>query len=281
MPKAGGSAGGQPPRRLRPETGTAELFSLVEGLLEQIDTGGETIAEEKEEADRARTRLARLGADADLYRLLAERGFAGVEYEVFRSELAAYAVPVIQSFIRRKMIYTMCARAGRPVVASGRVREYLTRHVDDQLELACETIAHGLRLFERYALRGGGWSPEGGASLKTYFIGACVRSFPTAFKGWAADYDPDARALRFPSAYQSELRADDDPADEVVNLLRVQDYLDGMTPTTRGIAARIALLAETRKEAAEALGISERAAEGHVYRHRKEARRRDRGRGEA
>jgi hypothetical protein len=278
VPEVGQFAGGPPPRRssarLQPEVRPADLFAFVGEVLEQFDIDAETTVEETREADRAKARLARLGDDTELYHRLAKQNFTGIEYELFRAELAAYALPVLRSFIRRKMIYPMCQRAHRPASATDTVREHLARDVDDRLELAGETIARGLRLFERYALHGQSWSPERGASLKTFFVGACVRSFSAAFKRWAAEHDhPDVRALILDAAGEHSIGHD--PADEVAGMARVKDHLDGMKPVARDLAARVALFGETFEEAGQPHGLSARAVEGHFYRHRKEAQRRD------
>ncbi|MGW5703867.1 hypothetical protein [Amycolatopsis japonica] len=283
MPEDEQPAGGQPPRRssarLQPEIGSAGLLAFTEEALEQFDTCGEPTIDETQEADRAKARLERLGEDLELYEDLAARGFTGFKYELFRAELVSYALPVMRSFIRRKMIYPMCQRANRPVAATDRVREHLARDIDDRLALAGETIVLGLRLFERLALRGGHWSPARGASLKTFFIGACIRSFSTAFKRWVAQYDhPDTRAL--PLDEIPEHGVTDDPADEVVSMQRVKDHLNGMKPLARDLAARVTLFAETFEEAGQPYGLTDRAVEGHFYRHRKETQRRNEKRGE-
>ncbi|MBN6040029.1 hypothetical protein [Amycolatopsis sp. 195334CR] len=277
VPEAGQSAGGQPLRRpgtrLQPEAGTAEFFAFVGEALEQFDSWGETTDAETQEADRARARLARLGDDAELFERLAAQNFAGPEYELFRAELASYALPVLRSFIRRKVIYPMCRRAHRPVAATDAMRERLAHDVNDRLELALETVARGLRLFERYALLGRRWSPEHGASLKTFFVGACVRSFSAAFRCWAAEHEPHGVRV-LPMDTVPDCGAHDDPAENIVSMQRVNDHLNGMKPLVRQVAARVALFAETFEEAGRAHGLSARAVEGHLYRHRKEAHRR-------
>jgi DNA-directed RNA polymerase specialized sigma24 family protein len=242
-------------------------------VLEQFDTCGETTDEEIQEADRAQARLARLGDDAELFERLAASGFSGPEYELFRAELAAYALPVMRSFIRRKTIYPMCRRARRPVAATDAIREHLAHDVDDRLELALETIASGLRLFERYALRGRRWSPERGASLKTFFVGACVRTFSAAIRCWVAERDPPGVRV-LPMDTVPNCGAHDDPAEDVVSMQQVNDHLNGMKPLARDLAARVTLFDETFEEAGQAHGLSARAVEGHLYRHRKEAQRR-------
>ncbi|MET8853414.1 hypothetical protein [Amycolatopsis sp. NPDC004625] len=278
--------GGQPPRRpsahLQPELDPDDLFADVDGVLEQFEDYGETAAEtnaETREADRAITRLTRLGGDAQVHKRLAEQDFTGPEYELFRAELAAYALPVLRSFIRRKVIYQMCRDAQRPVDATDKVREHLAHNADDRLELACEAVARGLHLFERDALRGGRWSPERGASLKTFFVGACVRSFTDAFKDWVTEHDhPDTRALALADD-DDRYRALDDPADYVEGLAQVKELLDGMKPAIRDTAARIALFDETFEEAGQACDLSARAVEGYLYRIRTEAKRREQKRG--
>ena len=54
----------------------------------------------------------------------------------------------------------------------------------DYQDLAVDAAVEGAVLFRRAALVGGGWSPDRGASLLTYYIGACIQVFPTVYRRW-------------------------------------------------------------------------------------------------
>ncbi|ATY17013.1 hypothetical protein CU254_41230 (plasmid) [Amycolatopsis sp. AA4] len=119
------------------------------------------------------------------------------------------------------------------------------------------------------------------SSLKTFFIGACVRVFPGVFKRWAAEQgDRPGVVVEELDALSPDKHpaAGEDPADDVVGMARVKDCLDTMKPVTRELAGRILLLDETQEDAGRALDLTERAVEGHFYRLRATARQRDDGR---
>lgn len=44
-----------------------------------------------------------------------------------------------------------------------------------------------LKQFRTKGLRGGGWREDGGASLKTYFVTACVYAFLNAYRAWRTE----------------------------------------------------------------------------------------------
>ncbi|WP_125689726.1 hypothetical protein [Amycolatopsis sp. WAC 04169] len=292
MVEDGQGAGVTPPRgsiaRLQPEKGPANLWDFVADLLEFVDSAeGGPFTNDDVEAAVARTRLESHGADALLVERLAAQQFHGSEFEIFRAELAAYAYPVLRSWIRRKMIYDLCARMGRPVASTDKIREHLAHSLDDRIELASDAIAEGLRVFRRYALVGGRWSAEGGASLKTYFVGACLRAFPAAYRRWLKEQDSlSGYGLRPETAEGRHLgRRIDSPANvdvagAVVSEMMVLDRLAAMDPKTRVLAARVVFRTDTHEEAGEPDGLSARAVEGRFYRHRTEWKRREQNRGE-
>src|SRR5262249_8550976 len=81
------------------------------------------------------------------------------------------------------------------------------------------------RLFVRDALIEGSWSPEGGASLTTYFVGACLAVFPNAFRRWHTEHQYWQRIDRCglgqpsedPSRNRLDQRFDQDPAETLVS----------------------------------------------------------------
>jgi hypothetical protein len=55
--------------------------------------------------------------DLRLYQRLEKAGFTGVEYDLFRADLVAYALPVLRSWISRKLVFSLCAQVDRPIMS--------------------------------------------------------------------------------------------------------------------------------------------------------------------
>ncbi|GGP55229.1 hypothetical protein GCM10010185_29730 [Saccharothrix coeruleofusca] len=53
--------------------------------------------------------------------------------------------------------------------------------------MAEDTVSQAVLDFRDRALVGGGWRPDGGACLKTYFVGRCVLAFPNAYRKWRVE----------------------------------------------------------------------------------------------
>lgn len=256
---------------------------LLGRVLAAADCGDGLDKDELGALEQARERLRRHGEDAQIVARLADDGFTGPYFETIQAELVAYAFPVMMSWIRRGLIFQLCASRGRPVTAPDHVRRRLAEVHDERLELANETIAAALALFLRIALREGRWSAERGASLKTYLAGACINAYPNVFRRWLGEQDHLALAAGQNAAI--EVRGnplfptiDIDPANAVVSELAVLEELKELDPDLREIAVRVAFRADTRVEAAEAIGVSDRSVEGKLYRLRKHRQSRTRSR---
>jgi DNA-directed RNA polymerase specialized sigma24 family protein len=148
--------------------------------------------------------------------------------------------------------------------------------------LSSETNARALQFFRKHVLLAGVWSPEGGASLRTFYVGACLFAFPNVFQRWAGERRRSSPTL-------PEQRSDEpeqttwsptggnlqlDPAVTVTSALTVANELKAMPSRTRAVAERIVLDGAPYAEIAAELGITERAVEGLLYRYRTEAQRR-------
>jgi DNA-directed RNA polymerase specialized sigma24 family protein len=227
----------------------------IAGALEATEGNWDPAEEWEWKAQRLR--------DQQLVDRLSCRGFTGPEYATFAAEFAAYGLAVCRAWLASGIIFSFCARRGRPL---GRPPDFWTS--DDRHELVLETVALALKEFRERALVRKLWSPDGGASLKTYFIGTCLFVFPNVFRTWQrgearwsqielADAPPDLEAATH-----------DDPASIVPLRVDMTDELRSLDPRT---AAVIILTAEryTQQEIAEILGMTVRAVEGVLNRHRR------------
>lgn len=126
------------------------------------------------------------------------RGYQGPDWEGFCRALAEYGVAVVRAWILSGRIFVECQRKGFGAV----VRR--NRADSDEAEgLAGETVAVSLRFFREKVLIPGRWDMTKGASLNTYFIGACIRHFPNVYSRadgsellkYLATYDGDEEPI--------------------------------------------------------------------------------------
>jgi DNA-directed RNA polymerase specialized sigma24 family protein len=123
--------------------------------------------------------------EKELWSVLVENGFAGREFDLCLNELSAYTIPVLEHWLRNGVIFRRAHWRG-PRGSFGGHRP----GPDDVDELVQQTLDLALRLFFRHVREGRGWAPEGGASLRTYFVGTCLLVFPDAFKEWWKQQHP-------------------------------------------------------------------------------------------
>lgn len=125
---------------------------------------------------RQAARVDRLTADRELVDRFMWQGYTGPDWERFRTALAEYGLAVICAWIVSGRIFAECRRKGFGAI----VRRKCAAN-DEALELAGETVAVSLQFFRDKVLVPGRWDMSKGASLNTYFVGACIRHFPNVY----------------------------------------------------------------------------------------------------
>lgn len=269
------------------ETVITDVSPVEPGVLvdAEADVAGdsELPKEDRERARKAAESLARRERDHEKISDLALRGFDGPEYEMFASELCAYGYPVIMAWIRRGLIYKLCTEKGRPISASEAERATLNESYEDRLELAMDTTARAMTYFRSEVLLKNKWTFHGGATLTTYFVGACLLAFPNEFRRWQGERARWNKALavgqlRYPETTAEQLHspqiahrlvghAGSDPADTVVARAYLMAELRAMSEETAQAAALV-LDGLSHDEIGAQLGISARAVEALLYRYR-------------
>ena len=117
--------------------------------------------------------------DLRLVTALARSNFEGSAFDVFNEELIKYGYRVSVAWISSGRMQVECRLRGRQVgLLPAEAAE------QDRIDLAIDTAVEGAVLFRQVALVGGRWSPHGGASLTTYYIGACVQAYPNVYRRW-------------------------------------------------------------------------------------------------
>ncbi|WP_156250548.1 sigma-70 family RNA polymerase sigma factor [Pseudactinotalea terrae] len=138
-----------------------------------------------DEATEQARRVDRLAADADLVTTLALAGYQGADYDLFATELSRYGLAVIGAWMRQGMILAKCKQqkglhAGLRSIGRG-------FSPDEVIELSGETVAAALRHFREDVLMRNKWRPDGGATLRTFFIGQCLFRFANVYKRWEGE----------------------------------------------------------------------------------------------
>lgn len=128
---------------------------------------------------RPSVRLDELDADRVLLDHLMFRGYRGREWDEFVDVLLRYGITVVRSWARTGVIFSHCAVRQRPCCA----RQAITDH-DEAQGVAVEAVAAAWRYFEPNVIHRRRWVPDKGASIKTYFVGACILFFARAYDRW-------------------------------------------------------------------------------------------------
>jgi DNA-directed RNA polymerase specialized sigma24 family protein len=143
-------------------------------------------------------------------------------------------------------------------------------------QLTEEVLADALLGFQEL-LRQGRWSQEGGASLRTFFVGQCITRFPNLYRIWLRDRRPmswaplselDEDSARV--AYARQI----DPADAAIAAVELQRASDELDERTLH-AVVLQELGYQVVEIAELLDENPKAIEMALYHHRR--RMRDKG----
>jgi DNA-directed RNA polymerase specialized sigma24 family protein len=235
----------------------------------------------------ATDQVRRLAADYKLVTRLRKTEFRGDQYEMLTWALADYGLPKVNGYIQNGLIYQLTAERGRPVAHIDHVREHLAKDADDRSALAAEVVANALVRFRDHALILGKWTPLGGASLKTYFVGTCIGVFANIFRSWLKEYELDraiecyglAPAVDEPGTRLLELRIDVDPADVVCAAEVVRNALTQADSPTLRTAIELSVYHDaTHAEIAKQTQHTEPAIKQLLHRYRKKMNRKAEGR---
>jgi DNA-directed RNA polymerase specialized sigma24 family protein len=213
--------------------------------------------------------------DHELYQLLSDEEFADHAFEVLAVALVGYAYRVLSGWMASGAVYRRCTMLGWPVWPTDAERTFLYTQADEVNEIINETLGEALVQLRRHAASGENkWDPNGGLSLNSYFVGACVQRFPNVYRRWSREfqrrlptesYSDDDRAV-------VQLTAADDVEQEIVSATRTREMLTTMPANVREIV-ELRLNGHGYAEIARRTGAtSARAVEGVLQRYRAQQR---------
>lgn len=226
--------------------------------------------------------LDRRAADKELRDQLASAKFTGPKYQAFQEDLARYGISVLRAWMHTGYIFKLTAGRGFALHPTLAELESLHRDSDTREELATMTVAVALPRFRDRALAAGGWRPEGGASLTTYFVGACLYVFPNEFRKHRVQQKKwQIQDRRDPAVTAPRESTITDPGVVVTGNGQVCDALARADDREAAIVA-LTIDGYSQEEIVEVLGeTSIRAVEGVLHRWRKKEQRQKKGKGGA
>ncbi len=203
----------------------------------------------------------RLLADQLVVQAILEEGLHGPRHQALEEALIRYAVPVLQQFLADGRIVNKATRLGRP---PGGSEAWLDFTKADREEFACDMVADALPAFTKAVFEERRWSPDRRASLKTYFVNACVLQFPRLYGKWL-----DQRRTVRPGGLEIDMSGGDSASDPA-NTVALRDETARMLEkiTDRKIREVLVLRASgyTAEDAARQVGLTPKAAESRLAR---------------
>lgn len=198
----------------------------------------------------------RLRADTELLLLLQLCEYSGSKWELFRSRLARYGFAIIRSWCLSGRVFHHCRRFGFGALGA----PPRPMDPDDAAELASETVARALVYFEHNVLRENRWDPSKGATIRTFFIGACTRCFANEFTRWCRE---NATLWRLDSCANigDELPSINVRPDALLHLRQTINRI----PSNAVRLAELCALGHTHAEIAKELQITEKAVERRLH----------------
>lgn len=229
-------------------------------------------------ARRLQVSIDRRLADGHIVTILRQDGFEGPRYDRFVEELVRYGISVLRGWMHSGYIFKLVAQRGFGLSPHELDLEDLATDSDLREELASMTVARALPRFRQQALVDSGWNTEGGASITTYFMGACVYDFPNEFRRHRAAEARHHRALRREKELYQPRVSTVSLAQEIVGNIGVLDELQEIDdPRVQAVVA-LTLDGYSQEEIRELVDITTiRAVEGLVYRWRTKAKRKRKG----
>jgi hypothetical protein len=253
--RAGQSRTAVPARLATDDRATTTPVSSA--ALDEVEIGDE-------QARLAAESLERRQADLEIRNELALAGFRGPGWDKYAWELARYGYAVVMAWLKTGEMFRQCKAKGcnlgpPPLEWTG----------DDRAGLANETVALAVNSFKQQALIEGKWTPGGGATLKTYFIGGCIFAFPNPYRKWLTDRAASQLLVHIERDTDDRSNPFQDPGEMAVNRFHIEEGFNGIPDDKTKSAVLLQEMGYTYAEIGEILHITSRAVDGLIRRQHK------------
>jgi DNA-directed RNA polymerase specialized sigma24 family protein len=212
--------------------------------------------------------LDRTTAEDLIAQVRMEGGFSSSAYKTLSEHLWGYAMPVIKDSLRTGKMPKMLLERGIHQFISASDRVALHTSLEARDDLAIDIVTAGEAHLKAITIPKNRWKPDEGASIETFFITGCLFQFPSVYRKWSKERTDHHSVLvgLLPETF-APATSTSDTAETAVNREMAHAVLREADDTTRAILALLAA-DHTYAEVGEAIGLSERAVEGRVYRFR-------------
>jgi DNA-directed RNA polymerase specialized sigma24 family protein len=194
------------------------------------------------------------------------------EYEVLANRLFAYAVPLFKHLLRTGLIKKELCDLRLPITLASDDYERLHTSMAARDALAVTVVIAGEDYFRRTVIPNKKWTPDGGASLETFFVNGCLLQFASSVRSWRKEHPEWATTPATGLASEETPDGVADPhADAVMDVVENRDVIDRLTtqaPPMVRVIMQLMLEGYSFCEIGEHLGISTRAVEGRLHRFR-------------
>ncbi|CAL9336428.1 ECF-type sigma factor [Streptomyces atacamensis] len=227
-------------------------------------------------AEGASARVQRREADAALVEFLRRRDFSGPHYRTFTEELMEYGWRTLSTWSATGRIFDRAADMGRPIPPDMLPTTWTWKY-EDRTQVVTDTVIKGSALFREHGLIRGKWTPHGGASLTTYFVGAGILTFPAVYTRWYRTHrmgqaELDRRPDNGDGLLHAQRDIPDQRATDPVHAAALYDDIRRLRPLLPDEQLREALvwmaLGYTQTEAAQQVGLTPKALERRLARAR-------------
>jgi DNA-directed RNA polymerase specialized sigma24 family protein len=204
--------------------------------------------------------------DGEIWARLEKDEFRGPFWERVASLLVGYGSPVLHTWINDGTIGARCARANaRGSVGS---EQFRSMPAEDVEEIVQDVLAHGVAQLGRKR----GWRPDGGQSLRSYFVTGCLQAFPTVFRSYSRSRQRWTRQAAAEGTVQSRLFGGEvDPAEGVAGDDELTRLLADIGEPDLRTALYMSFYGFSNAEIASTLGdgVTRRAVEEMLRRYRR------------
>lgn len=197
-------------------------------------------------------------------------------YEALADSLVSYTIPVLRAWLSSGQLFTRMRQLG--VHVPGLLASERAALFNDADDLIFEATADAFQRFSERTLQHdvGGWNPDGGTSLKTYFVNTAVLGMGNHIRAWRR-----ARRRTAQYGYEAGLLTDDlvatppssspGPLEVVLERESRSELFDALDRTDPVLVRALHERIETGRSwslIADELGLSARALEGRLRRAR-------------